>query len=361
MKRILITGVCGFVGSEVARCLLEQEEGISIVGLDNFIRPGSEQNRLRLTEMGVRVLHGDLRCAADLEALPKVDWVIDAAANPSVLAGMDGQSSSRQLVEHNLIGTINLLEFCKKHQAGFVLLSTSRVYSIPPLASLAVEVQGKRFVPIEKNLPAGLSRAGVGEDFTTAPPVSLYGSTKVASEVLALEYGLSFDLPVWVNRCGVLAGAGQFGRPDQGIFAFWIHSWRWNYPLKYIGFEGSGAQLRDLFHPSDLTRMVRKQMAKSGVSGRRIYNLGGGAHNAFSLAELSHWCSERFTPREVAADPQARMFDIPWMVMDASRAKADFDWCPERSGQSILEELAVHAEANPDWLKLSAPPRPSVS
>lgn len=80
----------------------------------------------------------------------------------------------------------------------------------------------------------GISPLGVTENYSTEPPVSLYGSTKVTSEHLALEYGTIFGLPVWINRCGVMAGAGQFGHPMQGIFAFWIYSCREKRPLKYM-------------------------------------------------------------------------------------------------------------------------------
>ena len=66
---------------------------------------------------------------------------------------------------------------------------------------------------------------GVAETFSTDPPLSLYGTTKRASEHLTLEYAEAFDMPVWVNRCGVLAGGGQFGRADQGVFSYWIHRW----------------------------------------------------------------------------------------------------------------------------------------
>jgi CDP-paratose 2-epimerase len=131
--RILITGICGFVGSTLARTFRENLEGAEIFGFDNFVRPGSEINRVALRDLGIEVRHADLRNASDIDGLPAADWVIDAAANPSVLAGIDGSTSSRQLVEHNLVGTINLLEYCKKHRAGFILLSTSRVYSIPAL------------------------------------------------------------------------------------------------------------------------------------------------------------------------------------------------------------------------------------
>jgi CDP-paratose 2-epimerase len=86
-----------------------------LFGLDNFIRPGSEENRRHLQRLGVKLMHGDIRCASDFETLPPVDWVIDTSANPSVLAGTDGQTSSRQLIEHNLLGSINILEYCKRH------------------------------------------------------------------------------------------------------------------------------------------------------------------------------------------------------------------------------------------------------
>jgi len=99
---------------------------MEIIGLDNLSRPGSELNRQTWKRQGVRFVHGDIRLASDLEGLPAVDWVVDAAANPSVLAGVGDQTSSRQLLEHNLLGTINLLEFCKRAAAGLLMLSTSR-------------------------------------------------------------------------------------------------------------------------------------------------------------------------------------------------------------------------------------------
>ena len=184
--RILISGICGFAGNAIARALAAGNPGHRISGFDNFIRPGSEGNRAELKRLGIGLVHADVRVASDMEALPAADWVIDAAANPSVLAGVSGPSSSRQLVEHNLGGTLNLLEYCKRNRAGFILLSTSRVYSIPPLASLPVEVANGAFRPAsDARLPSGLSPAGIDETFATTAPVSLYGATKLASEALA--------------------------------------------------------------------------------------------------------------------------------------------------------------------------------
>jgi CDP-paratose 2-epimerase len=351
--KVLITGICGFVGSTLAVELMRQLAGLEIIGLDNLIRPGSELNRQVWKKRGVRLFHGDIRNASDLETLPAVDWVIDAAANPSVLAGVQGQTSSRQLIEHNLVGTINLLEFCKRVKSGFLMLSTSRVYSLPRLAGLKMETIGSAFTPAAAEFKRpGLTANGVAEDFSTEPPLSLYGASKLASEVLALEYGAAFSLPVHINRCGVLAGAGQFGRADQGIFSFWIHSYRWKRPLKYIGFGGTGHQVRDCLHPRDLVLLLLKQMAGAGKSGA-VLNVSGGVDHAMSLAQLSDWCGKRFGAHEVRREPQDRLFDVPWLILDAGGAGQNWGWKPETSLEAILDEIARHAEAHPDWLDVS--------
>jgi len=352
--RILITGICGFVGSTIAEWMLQRQTGLRITGIDNLMRPGSEVNRLRLRGLGVTVTHGDIRSTSDFAALPPADWVIDAAANPSVLAGVRGAFSSRQLFEHNLGALVNVLEFAKTHGAGLVLLSSSRVYSIPALVSLPLRAEKDRFVLDETaKLPAGLSPEGIGCDFSTSPPISLYGSTKLASEVVALEYGEAFGFPVWVNRCGVLAGAGQFGTPDQGIFSYWINAHRRRHPLRYIGFGGTGRQVRDAFHPRDLASLLESQMACARSGGQRVYTVGGGKANAMSLSQLTSWCDARFGAFTPAADTADRPYDIPWVVMDSHDASRDFGWKMETPTADLLEEMAQHAENNPDWLQRS--------
>lgn len=354
--RILISGICGFVGSTLARVFADSGANHQIIGLDNFIRPGSEGNRTELKARGVKLFHADLRAPSDLETVPAVDWVIDAAANPSVLAGVDGRTSSRQLVEHNLSGTVNMLELCKAQRAGFILLSTSRVYSIAPLASLPIEAHASAFRPKPgAPLPTGVTAEGVAETFSTQAPVSLYGATKLASEALALEYGETFGLPVFINRCGVLAGAGQFGRPDQGIFAYWINSWLQRRPLRYIGFGGTGHQVRDCLHPRDLLPVLNQQLAAPKLgSDDRVANFSGGARSAMSLRQLSDWCATRFGPHTVGADPAPRAFDIPWMVLDSSKAKRVWRWEPSLGTAAILDEITEHARTHPTWLDLSA-------
>ncbi|MBN9661240.1 MAG: NAD-dependent epimerase/dehydratase family protein [Acidobacteria bacterium] len=352
--KILITGICGFVGSTLARSLLARAEGLQILGIDNLMRPGAETNRQALKSLGVEFVHGDIRSASDLAGLPAADWVIDAAANPSVLAGVAGGGSSRQLFEHNLAGLGNVLEYAKTHRAGLLLLSSSRVYSIPALVGLPLRVEGDGFVLDDtRPLPAGVAAEGIGTGFSTTAPISLYGATKLASEVMALEYGAAFNFPVWITRCGVLAGAGQFGTPDQGIFAYWVNAHLRRRPLRYIGFEGLGRQVRDAFHPSDLATLLLAQIRTPRDGGQRIYTAGGGPRSAWSLARLNAWCDARFGVHTPAADPRPRPYDIPWVVMSNSEVQRDFGWSPALSLDSVVEEIATHAEQHPLWLELS--------
>lgn len=347
--KVLISGVCGFAGSHLARYLLESHESIHIVGLDNLARPGSETNRTSLQRLGVQLFHGDIRMPSDLETLPVADWVIDAAAQPSVLAGRDGKTSTRQLLEHNLLGTINLLEYCRTSRAGLILLSTSRVYSIPALTELPLRVESSAFtLDPQQAWPLGLTPAGVGEGFSVEPPISLYGATKLASERLAQEYAAGFQVPVWINRCGVLAGAGQFGTAEQGIFSYWLHAHSTRRPLKYLGFGGCGFQVRDALHPRDLAGLVDFQLRGSGPG--QLLNVSGGPANALSLAQLTSWCDQRFGPHLPAADGSQRPYDVPWLILDSSKARTTAAWKPSISLCQILAEIAEHAAAHPDWL-----------
>ena len=352
--RFLITGICGFAGSRIAQHLLSEFEGLEIVGLDSFRRPGSETNVAKLKTLGVDVRHGDVRLASDWAQLPAADWVIDAAAEPSVLAGVNSPTSARQLIEINLGGTIEALEYCRRQNAGMILISTSRVYSIHALAALPVIVRDGAFViDASRELPHGVTEHGVDAEFSTASPVSLYGATKLASESLAAEYAYAFNLPCYIDRCGVLSGAGQFGTAAQGIFAYWINAHLRRRKLRYIGFDGMGHQSRDVLHIDDLASLIARQMRHPQHGSAPLYTVGGGANRVMSLRQLTAWCDARFGSHTVASDPAPRQYDIPWFVTDARRVEADFDWTPQWSTGAILAEIADHAQAHPHWLEWS--------
>jgi CDP-paratose 2-epimerase len=347
--RILITGICGFAGSTIARSLLRDREGLQIHGIDNLSRAGSENNLAPLRALGCKITIADLKDPAVLDAQPASDWLIDAAANPSVLAGTAGHASARELLEINLFSTVPMLEYCRRHQAVFTLLSTSRVYSVNALLSLPLEARGDAY-RLGADSPWG---AGIDETFPTAAPISLYGASKLCAETLALEYGNAFDFPVWINRCGVLAGPGQFGKADQGIFSFWIHRWAARAPLKYIGFGGKGWQVRDCLYPGDLSPLLFKQF-DSGLSRERvrILNLSGGIQSATSLRQLSCWCEARFGQHTIEESPEERPYDLPWLALDPGLARATWQWEPQTPADAIFEEIAKHALANPGWLQL---------
>jgi CDP-paratose 2-epimerase len=356
--RFIVTGGCGFVGAAICRELVEQLPGVQVVAFDNLRRAGSELNRGALRRRGVGVVHGDVRCQSDVDALGDFDWLIDAAAEPSVLAGTAtaaGRSvGSRQLLEHNLLGTVNLLEAAARCRAGLVILSTSRVYSIECMTTLPLRDRGDAFeVDPTTSLPRGAGPHGITEDFSTAAPVSLYGATKLASEALALEYAHLAGVPVIVNRCGVMAGAGQFGRADQGIFSWWIHSWARRRPLRYIGFGGRGLQVRDCLHPADLARLVILQTRSATGPCRSVLNVSGGVASATSLAQLSAWCGRRLGRHDVASSAEDRPYDVPWAVLDPSRATSLHGWTPQYGAAAIFEEIACHAEHHPDWLDVT--------
>jgi CDP-paratose 2-epimerase len=349
--KVLLTGAAGFVGSRIARYMKSAKEDIELWGIDNLSRRGSEGNLQALAALGCRFIHGDIRCASDLEAIPTMDWIVDCAANPSVLAGID--NGTRQLVEHNLYGTVNLLEKCRRDKSGLCLISTSRVYSADKINQLPLVGAKSRYNYADNISPApGVSERGITEQFATAPPISLYGATKLASEILALEYASVFRFPVLIARCGVIAGAGQFGRADQGIFSYWIHSYRAKRPLMFIGFGGLGLQVRDCLHPDDLARFLLSQMvANSDATTSAIYNVSGGLSNSMSLHELTDWCRDRFGKHSIGVDLNTRRMDVPWLILDCNRVEQQLHWKPEIGIYDVLDEIAEHAQAHPQWLE----------
>jgi CDP-paratose 2-epimerase len=257
------------------------------------------------------------------------------------------------LLENNLFGTVNLLEYCRARGAGAILLSTSRVYSLAALTALPIVDGEHAFQLGDPGAVAGLSAHGISEGFSTTVPRSLYGTSKAASEDIALEYAEAFGVRVFINRCGVLAGAGQFARPDQGIFAYWIHSWAARRPLTYLGFNGHGHQVRDVLHPRDLVPLLDRQMQHTGPAPAQV-NVSGGMASACSLRQCSDWCAARLGPHQVAASGELRRFDVPWLVLDSREAQRHWGWAPATSREAIFEEIAAFAAGHPEWLDRSA-------
>lgn len=349
--RILITGAAGFVGSKIVEYLRSADESVELYGIDNLSRKGSETNIKNLTHYNCTFIRGDIGNRNDVEALPPVDWIIDCAANPSVLAGLDG--STLDLINNNLTSTFYLLEKCKREQAGFIMLSTSRVYSINELNSMPFECNDSSFqIPILNEYPNGFSLKGVNENFSTAAPISLYGATKLSSEIMALEYHHSFGFPVWINRCGVIAGPGQFGKIDQGIFSYWTYQYLLNNPLSFIGFEGAGFQARDMIHPYDVFSMVHNQIFKPVADSPKILNLGGGINNTMSLFQLDQFCKKNIDENKVINKIiKGRNFDIPFYATDTTIAEKYWDWKITISSDEIIDQILFYAQNNLEHIR----------
>lgn len=220
MKTYLITGGAGFVGSNLAIEFKNNKQNVRVVALDNLKRRGSELNIKRLAENGVEFIHGDIRNREDFEAVGNVDIIIECSAEPSVLAGLN--SSPDYLLNTNLLGTINCLEFARKCDADFVFLSTSRVYPVKTINSLNFTETPTGFELSEEQVVVGASSKGFTEDFTLNGTRTLYGTTKLASELIIQEYIEIYGLRAIINRCGVLTGNWQMGKVDQGVIVLWV-------------------------------------------------------------------------------------------------------------------------------------------
>jgi CDP-paratose 2-epimerase len=341
--RVAIIGGAGFVGSSLAFAFRREHPDDAIIAFDNLKRRGSEQNIDRFRKRGIDFVHGDVRSPEDLAALSGTfDVVVDAAAEPSVLAGLDG--SPTYVVSTNLVGTTHCLEFVRKRAGALVFLSTSRVYSIAPLKELALDESPTRFALAKSQKNAGVSSAGISEDFCVQLPRSLYGTTKLASELLVQEYAASLGVRAVINRCGVIAGPGQFGKVDQGVFTLWVAHHVFGKPLTYTGFGGTGKQVRDLLHPDDLYAAIMFQLSKLDRVSGETFNLGGGTESATSLLELTELC-QKVTGRTVPVSgvPASSSVDIPLYISDCRKADRMLDWKPRRRVTDIVTD--IH-----DWL-----------
>jgi CDP-paratose 2-epimerase len=337
--RVVITGGAGFVGSSLALAIRERHPRAEIHCFDNLKRRGSELNLEQFRARDIQFLHGDVRSPDDLAELPKTfDIFVDASAEPSVLAGLGG--SPNYLLQTNLVGTLNCLELARTRGKALIFLSTSRVYSMAPLRELKFKETATRLELDGAQQFPGISARGVAEDFPVHLPRSLYGASKLASELIIHEYCSTYGLRGVINRCGVIAGPGQFGKVDQGVFTLWVANHVFNKPLKYTGFGGAGKQVRDLLHPDDLMDAIEAELKDLDHLSGQTFNLGGGRAVSTSLAELTALC-QKLSGNEIpiASDPTTSPVDIPWYVTDASKAEKSFGWKPQRGVETIFGDI----------------------
>jgi CDP-paratose 2-epimerase len=351
--KVLITGGAGFVGSSLAKLFKKNNPESQIDVLDNLKRRGSEINLPEFKKLGIGFFHGDIRNISDLEDLSETyDFLVEASAEPSVHAGTNGQSP-KYLLDTNLNGTLNCLEFARKKTGGIIFLSTSRVYSIPSIKKILLSEDETRLQISPKQELNGISKKGISEEFPTLGGFrSLYGSTKLASELFIEEYSENFGLKAVINRCGVIAGKGQFGKTDQGVFTLWVARHIFKGELSYTGFGGEGKQVRDLLHPKDLYDLILIQMEKKESWNAEIYNAGGGIDFSVSLKEYTSICEEITSEKiKISQNKETAKVDIPIYVSDYSKVNEKFGWKPKISPKEIVSEISDWIQENKEQLK----------
>ena len=289
---LCIAGGAGFVGASLARRYRQHYPNRRIVAFDNLSRRGSELNLADFRARNIEFIHGDVR-------FPPRLGIADRHLRPAHRRG--GRAfSPRGLPTRSTPtskGTLNCLEWARRRAGALLFLSTSRVYSLPTLRSLPLREEETRFSLDPKGpQPAGLSVAGIGESFATSRHRSLYGATKLASELFVQEYCAAYGLNTLINRCGVIAGPGQWGRADQGVYALWVAGHYFGLGLRYTGFGGRGKQVRDLLHPDDLFALLEAQVACPAAWTGDVFNVGGGLTGSASLVEYTQLCQEATRP-----------------------------------------------------------------
>lgn len=351
MQKLLISGGAGFVGSSLALAYREKFPKLTIVAFDNLHRRGSERNLDVFRRHQIQFVHGDIRNPNDFDQLEgNFDFFIEASAEPSVHAGTKG--SPHYVLETNLVGTVHALEFARRRAPNFLFLSTSRVYSMAPLQALPVEVSGDR-LEIKRNASGqGFSGAGISEKFPTDTARSFYGASKLASELLVQEYAAQYQMNAVINRSGVIAGPGQFGKVDQGVFTLWLANHYFGKELAYFGYGGKGHQVRDLLHPRDLFDLLEAQRNKLADVRGEIFNIGGGSKGSVSLAEwtkLAVELSGKSVP--IRAQAETANVDVPYYVTDNSKVSAKFGWSPKRGPREIASDIHNWITAEADELR----------
>ena len=352
--RYIIAGGAGFIGSNLARHIMDTDLDPEVLVLDNLYRRGSERNLQSFANRGIKFQHCDVRNATHVDEIiyefgskHYIDAIIDCVAEPAVKAGTDGKMSSfDNLITTNLNGTINLLNSTARHvqysglfsPPKFVFLSTSRVYSIPMLNS-----RGSSITTAD----------------STASPRSYYGTTKLAAELFVEELCTTNSIPYVIDRCGIIAGPGQFGKVDQGVIALWCMARHFGKFLKYTGFGGEGRQIRDALHVRDLCELIYLQMsAKHEHNLNMTYNVGGGIHNAFSLADLTDMVNSVYgadgsVPYDfvsVDKSTQTDKFDVKKYVTDIGHVMSTYNWKPKEDLRSICNDVRAWIIKNDEFL-----------
>jgi len=349
--KILITGGAGFVGSSLGISLKKKYPSYGIIAFDNLKRRGSELNLADLRNAGIEFIHGDIRNAEDIASVGAFDVLVEASAEPSVMAGLD--SDPTYVINNNLFGSIYCFNACLKHKAKLVFLSTSRVYPIETIEKAAFTEEATRFSLAAGQNEPGLSGQGISEKLNLGGARSFYGTTKLSSELFIQEYAAFYGLKAAITRFGVIAGPRQMGKTDQGVVTLWMAKHYWKQSLKYIGYGGTGKQVRDILHVDDLIDLIDLQIHDIEKFEGTIFNAGGGLENSASLLEMTAIC-EKITGNKIAiaSEKETRPADLRMYITDNTAITAATGWVPKRSVETVFADIYNWIKENEQQLEI---------
>lgn len=324
--KILITGGCGFVGANLVLYL--KKKNFNVTSLDNLSKKGSRFNLNILKKNNIKNYKIDISNNNLIKNLPRFDLIIDCCAEASVEFS---KKNFDKVVNTNLFGTINILKKCKKDKSKIIFLSSSRVYPI--------NLINKKFglVNFKKELP---TKKMMDEKDILNGPKTIYGLTKLASEMFIEEFSYAFNIKYIINRCGVISGPLQFGKQDQGFVSLWIWRHFMKIKLNYIGFGGYGNQIRDVLHIYDLCELIFLQIKKLDKIYNKTFNVGGSKKSYVSLKNLTKLC-QKITKNKIKISrvKKTSIYDIPYYISNNKRVTDTYDWKPKKKISDIIKDI----------------------
>lgn len=322
--KVLITGGCGFVGTNLAIYL---NKYFKIDCMDNLSRKGSRYNYDLLKTEKIKNYNFDITNYKKILSLPKYDFIIDCCAEAAIEVS---KKDIDRVINTNLIGTLNLLKKAKKDKSKIIFLSSSRVYGISKLNKLIKSKNINKKLNVKKL---------INEKDDISGAKSIYGLTKLSSEMFIEEFSYAFNLKYIINRCGVISGPLQFGKQDQGFVSLWIWRHMNKKSLNYIGYGGHGNQVRDVLHIKDLCNLILIQIKKMNKINNKIFTVGGSLKSYTSLVELTKIC-QKITKNKIliGKSKTTSIYDIPYFITDNKLVKKTYNWSPKKNIYDVVKD-----------------------
>mgnify|MGYP001221801122 FL=1 len=336
---ILITGGCGFVGTNLSLYLKSKK--FNVYTLDNLSRKGSKFNYTVLKKKKIKNFRINIANYKKLKGLRKFDLIIDCCAEAAVEVS---RKKIDEVFNTNLIGTFNILKKAKRDKSKIIFLSSSRVNSIKNI---------NKIIGNNSNLKKKLHINKLIDDkFENSRPKSLYGFTKLASEMLIEEFNYAFGLKYIINRCGVISGPLQFGKQDQGFVSLWVIHHIMKKKLSYIGYGGHGNQVRDVLHIDDLCELIHKQIKIINKIYNKLYTVGGSKISYTSLKNLTKIC-QNITGNKISIDKKksTSIYDIPYFITDNRKVSKAYKWRPKKNINKIVYDITTWINNNKNLIQ----------